>query len=199
MEIIKDGGREFAAEVSAMIRDECGINKKLIATRNPQANSIVERVHKTVHNMIRTTGIRDKDDVEARFGFSGILSAVRRAVNSTVHTTMRATPTQLVFGRDALLNVSVQADWEIIRQRKQRMINLNNARENISRREYTYAVGQQVMVKMDPNRKHGEDFFKGPFTVSQVNDNGTVKLTRATANGAVSQTWNIRQIEPCAV
>ena len=39
---------------------------------------------------------------------------------------MRATPTQLVFGRDALLNVSVQADWEIIRQRKQRMINLND-------------------------------------------------------------------------
>ena len=55
------------------------------------------------------------------------------------------------------------------------------------------------MVKMDPTQKHGEDFFKGPFTVSQVNDNGTVKLTRATANGAVSQTWNIQQIEPCAV
>ena len=73
-----------------MIQDECGINKKLITTRNPQANSIVERAHKTAHNMIRTTGIRDKDDVEARFGFTGILSAVRRAVNSTVHTTMRA-------------------------------------------------------------------------------------------------------------
>ena len=99
--------------------------------------------------------------MEARLGFTGILSAVQQAVNSTVHTTMRATPVQLVFGRDALLNVSVQADWEIIRQRKQRMINLNNARENISRREYTYTVGQQVMVKMDPNRKHGEDFFKG--------------------------------------
>jgi hypothetical protein len=53
------------------------------------------------------------------------------------------------------------------------------------------------MVKLDPSRKHGEDFFKGPYTVSQVNDNGTVKLTKATANGAVSQTWNIRQIEPC--
>ena len=85
----------------------------------------------------------------------------------------------MVFGHDALLNVSVQADWEVMRQR-----NLNNARENISHREYTYAVGQQVMVKMDPTRKHGEDFFKGPFTVSQVNDNGTAKLTRATANGA---------------
>ena len=77
------------------------------------------------------------------------------------------------------------------------MIILNNARENISRREYTYTVGQTVMVKLDPNRKHGEDFFKGPYTVSQVNNNGTVKLTKATTNGAVTQTWNIRQIEPC--
>ena len=33
-EIIMDRGREFAAEVSAMIRDECGINKKLITTRD---------------------------------------------------------------------------------------------------------------------------------------------------------------------
>ena len=77
------------------------------------------------------------------------------------------------------------------------MINLNNACENISRREYTYNVGQTVMIKLLPNRKHGEDFFKGPYTVSQVNDNGTVKLTKATTNGAVTQTWNIRQIEPC--
>ena len=53
------------------------------------------------------------------------------------------------------------------------------------------------MVRLDPSRKHGEDFFKGPYTVSQVNENGTVKLTRVTNKGAVSQTWNIRQIEPC--
>ena len=97
-----DRGREFAAEVSAMIKDDYGITKKLITTRNPQANAIVERIHHTVHNMVRTTRIKDKADVEALHGFRGILSAIRRAVNSTVHTTMRATPSQLVFGRDAL-------------------------------------------------------------------------------------------------
>ena len=146
--------------------------------------------------MIDTSSVKDIDDLDARWGFTGILSAVRRAVNSTVHTTLRATPSQLVFGRDALLNIIFQADWETIRRRKQRMINLNNARENVKRCDYTYTVGQQVYVRLDPNRKHGEDFFKGPYTVTQVNDNGTVKLTKATTNGAVSQTWNIRNIEP---
>ena len=191
-----DRGREFCKEVSETIKDECGLSKKLITTRNPQANAIVERVHKVVHQMIATSGINDVDDLDPRWGFTGILAAVRRAVNSTVHTTLRATPSQLVFGRDALLNVSFQADWEAIRQRKQRLINYNNTRENIQRREYTYTVGQQVDVRLDPSRKHGEDFFKGPYTVTQVYDNGTVKLTKATAKGAVSQTWNIRNIEP---
>mgnify|MGYP003536199076 CR=1 FL=1 len=41
-EIIMDRGSEFAAEVSDRIRNEYGITRKLITTRNPQANSIVE-------------------------------------------------------------------------------------------------------------------------------------------------------------
>ena len=37
-----------------------------------------------------------------------ILNSVRRAINSTVHTTLQASPMQLVFGRDAFLPVSFQ-------------------------------------------------------------------------------------------
>ena len=73
-----------------------GITRKVITTRNPQANGIVERVHKAVHNMLRVTGIQDSGDLD-EFGWQGVLSAVRRAVNSTAHTTLDATPTQLVF------------------------------------------------------------------------------------------------------
>ena len=101
-----------------------------------------------------------------------------------------------MFGRDALLNVSFEADWETIRKRKQRLINYNNARKNVTRRKYTYTVGQQVDIRLQPNRKAGEDHFKGPYTVTRVNENGTVELTKATNNGAVSQTWNIRNVEP---
>ena len=196
-EVIMDRGREFAGEVSLALKHEYGIHKKLITARNPQANAIVERVHQTVHNMIRTTGLTDASDLSDDYGFQGILSAVRRAVNSTVHTTLRATPSQLVFGRDALLNVGFQADWEYIKERKQALILQNNKRENATRREYTYSVGDRVMVSQDPKRKHGEPFFKGPYTVTQVNDNGTVKLTKTTGGGAVTQTWNIRNLDPC--
>ena len=148
--------------------------------------------------MIRTLEIKDKRDLDPHYGWTGILSAVRHAIRSTVHTTTRATPTQLVFGRDALLNVSFEANWQYIRDRKQKLITQNNVRENATRLEHTYSIGDRVMVKQDPNRKHGRDMFRGPYTVTRVNDNGTVWLTRVTpAGGAVSETWNIRNVEPC--
>ena len=194
-EIVMDRGKEFVAKVQSMIKDECGIVKKLITTRNPQANSIVERVHKTIHNMLRTTGIKEAADVP-EYGWQGILSAVRRAVNSTVHTTLRATPTQLVFSRDAILNVNFQADWEYIKERKQKRILQNNKAENVTRKPHAYGVGDQVMIILDPNRKHGTEQQAGPYTATQVNNNGTVTISKAGPNGAVIERWNIRNLIP---
>jgi transposase InsO family protein len=111
-----DQGGEFKAEVQVALKDEYGITVKKISTRNPQSNSIIERIHQVVGDMIRVQNIRDKHDLDKDFGRTGVLSAIRQAVRSLVHTTTRATPTQyLVFGRDALLNVSFQADWDYIK------------------------------------------------------------------------------------
>jgi hypothetical protein len=197
-EIVMDQGGEFAAEVAAALKDEYGIEKKIITARNPQANAIIERVHQVVHNMIRTSGIDNIDDLKDSWTLPGILAATRRAINSTVHTTLRATPTQLVFGRDAILNINFKADWQYIKERKQKRILQNNMRENKTRKDHTYQVNDQVLVKLDPNRKHGVDHFDGPYTVTQVNDNGTVQLRKVSDNGgAVYQTWNIRNVYPC--
>ncbi len=102
-----------------------------------------------------------------------------------------------MFGRDALLNVSFEADWQYIKERKQKLIIQNNNKENAKRRPHTYNVGDRVMIRLDPNRKHGEDKYAGPHTLTSVNDNGTVTLRKDTLGGAVYETWNIRNIEPC--
>jgi hypothetical protein len=44
--------------------------------------------------------------------WDGILSALGFAMRATVHTTNRASPAQLVFGRDAMLNVNFEANWQ---------------------------------------------------------------------------------------
>ena len=197
-EVVMDRGKEFAAEVRDTLRRDYGVIRKLITTRNPQANAMVERIHQVIHNMIRTLEIRDSDDLSPDFGWQGILAAIRQAVRSTVHTTTRATPTQLVFGRDAILNVSFEANWQYIKDRKQHRILQNNVRENRTRLVHQYSVGDRVMVTQDPQRKHGSPRQKGPYTVTRVNDNGTLRLSKATANGgAVIQTWNVRNVDPC--
>ena len=181
-----------------LINAEYGINKKIITTRNPQANAMLERVHKTVHQMIDSCEITGKADLDPDFGFSGILSAVRSAMRAVVHTTTRATPSQLVFGRDALLNVSFEANWQYIKERKQKLIVQNNRKENARRVPHTYHVGDAVMIRLDPKRKHGSAKYSGPHTLTAINDNGTVTLRKDANGGAVYETWNIRNLEPCA-
>jgi hypothetical protein len=58
------------------------------------------------------------------------------AVRATYHTTLQATPMQLVFGCDAILNIKHITDWEHICQRKQECIIENNKRENKNCREH---------------------------------------------------------------
>jgi len=120
-------------------------------------------------------------------------------MNSTVHTAARAMPTQLVFGRDAMLNATFQADWQFIRKRKQRLIIQNNKRENTKRKLHTCNAGDVVAVKAGKGRKHGSNPCLDPMRIAQVHDNGTVKLVKVADNNgrAVSQTWNIRNVEPC--
>ena len=53
-EIIVNRGREFMKEVPVMLKNEYGIKVKRITTRNPQANAMVDRSHKTLHDRVRT-------------------------------------------------------------------------------------------------------------------------------------------------
>jgi transposase InsO family protein len=196
-EIICDRGKEFMAEVIDTLKNDYGIVRKTITTRNPQANAMVERAHQTVGNMIRSLNFHEQDiNVEDPFG--GVLAAVGFAMRATVHTTTRATPSQLVFNHDAIHNVKYKADWQLIKQRKQTLINKNNKRENATRIPHTYQVGDLVVIKADENRKYDTRLpYSTPRTVEKVYANGTVKLRQDTQRGgAVFQIWNLRNVKP---
>ena len=61
---------------------------------------------------------------------------------------------QLVFGRDAILNIKHVANWEQIRQRKKLRINHNNKRENMRRNNHQYKVGDKILVERKKHSKH---------------------------------------------
>ena len=62
--ILFDRGSEFKAELSQLIKDDYGIKSMIITTRNPHANAIVERIHQTIGNMIRTFELYDNDGID---------------------------------------------------------------------------------------------------------------------------------------
>jgi hypothetical protein len=123
--------------------------------------------------------------------WNGTLAATMFAARATHHTTPQASPMQLVFGRDAILNVTHMTDWEHIRQQKQARINENDRRENLSRCAHNCLIGDKTLVKAQNNSKH-ELQCSGPHEITQVNDNGTVRFQKGIVNDAV----NIRRIKP---
>ena len=190
-EITYDQGNEFMGEFAEMIKHDYGIKKKPASVRNPQSNSILERIHATVGNMVRTFQVNELE-LDEENPWDGILTAVMFATRATFHTTLQATPAQLVFGRDSILNTKFEADWNIIRQRKQSMIAKNNERENQGRIKHTYKVGDKVLYKREDKAKFQKDPWDGPYTLEEVFNNGTVRFKR----GSLSDITNIRLIKP---
>ena len=105
-----------------IVEEDHGIEKRPTTVRNPCANSILEQIHQTMGNIIRTFSLHDQDDLIAGDPWDGILAATMFALHMTYHTTLQATPMQLVFGRDAIMNVQYKADWAAIKERKQKLI-----------------------------------------------------------------------------
>ena len=187
--VIFDRGSEFMAEFAQMVTQEYGIKRKPITKRNPQANAILERIHQTLGNIIRTSNKTNLDDNDP---WSGILTAAMFALRSTYHTTTQATPAQLVFGRDAILNTKFVADWRYIQQRKQRIIKQNNQKENAKRIPHQYNVGDKVLLHLGDIKTKFDSQYSGPHKIVQVNNNGTVRIQQ----GPVTETVNIRIIHP---
>ena len=117
MQVVMNRGSEFVAEFSEMITRDYGVKKKSITTHNPQANAIIERVHQTSGNVIRTMEVYDQD-LDQEETFRGVILVTCFAIRSTVQTTTQYTPMQLVFGRDAILNIAHKANWKLIKDRK---------------------------------------------------------------------------------
>jgi hypothetical protein len=173
-----------------MLTNDYGIKRKPITVRNPQANAILERIHHVIANMIRTFDL-ENNYLDETDPWKGILSATAFAVRSTFHTTLKKSPGQLIFGRDMILNVKHEANWEYIKQQKQQRINKNNERENQKRLPHVYSVGDKVLLHRGTEYKY-EIPYEGPYAVLAVNDNGTVRLQMK----AVSDIVNIRRIIP---
>ena len=124
--------------------------------------------------------------------WGSILSAAAYVIRSMKHTTLEATPAELVFGRHMLLPIQFKANWTAIKAKRQALIDENNARENSCRIAHIYKVRDKVSKQKPGILSKLRRKRDGPYTVTKVYTNGTVCIQ----NGAINEYINIRQIAP---
>ena len=108
------------------------------------------------------------------------------------HRTLQVSPGSLVFHRDMLLPIPLLVDFELIRERRQTVIDDNNHCANLRRHSHNYQPGDKVLLLRDSGAKM-ESTTSGPYTIERVHTNGTVTILR---NSGVVERVNIRRIKP---
>jgi Integrase core domain. len=180
VEVVYDNGSEFKKDFQPLIED-FDIKPKCTTVENPQVNALVERVHQVIHNMIRTKDLSNRvfDYIDP---WGEILSSIAWAIRASYHSTLGATPAQLVFGRDMIFNIKTIVDWRTITARKQKQVIKDNLRENKGRIDHQYSVGDKVYLRPTGIQRKLEMQKKGPYCITHVFANGTVRLQIGATN-----------------
>ena len=89
---------------------------------NPQSNGIKERMHLTMADMLQTMKFIVKNDSEGawRTEVDSMLQAVAWALRSTVNSTTKMTPANLLFNKDMVLNKEVDVNWATIKEQREK-------------------------------------------------------------------------------
>jgi hypothetical protein len=168
-----------------------GIKPVNTTVRNPKSNGVIERVHLTMGDMLQTMTFRGADWYH---DMQRALDAVTWAATFTPN--IKHSPCHLAFNQDMIFHRTVSVNWEAINQERQRLVAASNTKENRSRLNKQYAPGDQVLIILDADERSSQPKMsvptKGPFTITQVNPNGTIKINQ----GNVAETINIHRLKP---
>ncbi len=103
-------------------------------------------------------------------GIDVFLSDAAWAISST-------SPGAAIFGQEMLFDILFIADWKKIGDHRQRLTDLNTARENKGRIDYDYKVGQKILVQnICILHKAESRWQKDPWTITTVHTNGIITI-----------------------
>jgi hypothetical protein len=99
------------------------------------------------------------------------------AICSTHHTVLKASPGAAIFGQDMLFNIPFIAVWKKIGEHRQRLTDLNTAREKKSRIDYDYKVGQKILVRNKGILRKAQSIWqKDPWKITTIHMNGRIMI-----------------------
>jgi hypothetical protein len=121
------------------------------------------------------------------------------AINSTFHTTLKASPAQLAFNRDMILPTTFTTNWYTINHRKQAQSQSIANAKNRKRIPHEFCLNDKVLIRRDIGNPYLGKLAKpteGPFKIIDVQQlpiNGTILIQRTPTS---VERVNIRQLLP---
>jgi len=194
---VHDNGGEFTGAAFQELLEQAAITDVTTTSYNPRANSVCERMHQTVANVLRTLlYVRppQTDDDAAQLVDNAIATTVH-ATRCAVSRVLQTSPGAMVFQRDMVVDVPFIADLLVLQAHRQELVDENLRRQNAKRREHHHQVGDLVLMKsIDPVKLAPRAV--GPFPIVQVYTNGTVEIQKSPHT---RERVNIRRIVPYRV
>jgi transposase InsO family protein len=144
---VYDQGNEFLGEGFQKVLRRHGVKAAASTVKNPQSNAVCERLHQSIGNSLRVLNYDAPRDYET--AYERILTATQTAAyaaRAAIHSTMKLSPGSIAFHRDMILNIPLLVDFELLRQRRQALIDKNLIRANAKRIDHDYQPGQRVLV-----------------------------------------------------
>jgi hypothetical protein len=115
------------------------------------------------------------------------------ATRAALHGSLKASPGSLAFGRDMILDIPVIADWNLIQQKRQMLIDQRLIAANRKRFAFDYQVGDEVLKLAYKPDKLDSRVIAGPYRIEAVHTNGTVTIR---INPHTIERINIRRVKP---
>jgi hypothetical protein len=197
--VTHDARTEFKEEFSQLLRSD-GINETIsTAVKKPRANTMLERVHNAIGEMLRTydfenTGI-DKWNDDLQDPMVGFISAVSFALRAAYQTSIGTSPAALVFGRDMMFfPIKYVPNWKAIKQSRKEQMKQGVTRANAKRHPHKYRQGDLVLIRHDmdgqvyPKMKRPTS---GPYPILSIRGS-----MLAIQRGPYSENINMRRVSP---
>ena len=128
-------------------------------------------MHQVIMTMLCTTEL-DMADTVVPSDILDFLRDAARAVCSTYHMVLKASPGAAIFGRDMLFDIPFLADWNKIGDYVQHQTDRNTQCENKSRADWDYKIGDKVQFRKEGILHKSESkYHHDPWTISTVHTN----------------------------
>ena len=194
---VHDNGSEFNGHDFQFPLGDAGITSVPITSHTLTSNGIIESIHKTVGQVIRTlVAVYKPTNTEEAIQLQHCaLSTAMHACHAASSSALSGlSPGAVVFRRDMHLDIPLLADILTLQNSRQVQIDARLHRENQKRWRHEYKVGDQVFVHNKHNAANKlKPIFSGPFRILQVHTNNNVTLQRGLN---VQERMSIRHIKP---